>query len=129
MSVEENKAVVQRLVEMVDTLELDSLEEVLSPELAGEWREVLTTLPFSDHHMKITDIVGEGDQVAIRVATSGVHSGEWEGVPATGKRWTNVGFGLARLDGGKIVAEAMLFDELDHLKQLGATIVPPASNG
>jgi len=102
------------------------LEQVLSPELAAGWREAMETLPFSEHHIRITDLVAEGDQVAIRVETRGVHSKEWEGVPPTGKRWTNRGMSLARLEGGKIVQLELLFDELGHLKQLGATISPPA---
>jgi hypothetical protein len=126
MSVDENKAVVWRTVGMLDTLEAGALEDVLSPELAAGWREIMNHLPFSEHHIKITDLVAEGDQVAIRVETRGVHSGEWEGVPPTGKRWTNRGMALARLDGGKIVEFEFLFDELGHLKQLGATVTPPA---
>ena len=126
MSVEENKAAVRRAVEMFDTLEAGALEDVLSSKLAAGWREIMNHIPFSEHRIKITDIVAEGDQVAIRVETQGVHSGEWEGVPPTGKHWTNRGMGLARLEGGKIVKLEFLFDELGHLKQLGATIMPPA---
>ena len=50
--------------------------------------------------------------MAIRVETRGVHSGQWEGVPPTGKRWRNWGMALARLDGGKFVEFEFLFDEL-----------------
>jgi len=126
MSVDENKAVVQRAVELFDALEPDTLEDVLSPELAAGWREIMNHLPFSEHRIEITDIVAEGDQVAIRVATRGVHAGEWEGLRPTGKHWTNRGMALARLEGGKIVELEFLFDELGHLRQLGATITPPA---
>ena len=126
MSVDENKTVVRRTVGMFDALEPNALEDVLSSELAAEWREAMNHLPFSEHRIQITDLVAEGDQVAIRVETRGVHSGEWEGVSPTGKRWTNRGMALARLDGGKIGEFEFLFDELGHLKQLGATITPPA---
>ena len=126
MSIDTNKAVVRRAVELFDALEPDALEDVLSPELAAGWREIMNHLPFSEHRIQITDLLAEGDQVAIRVATRGVHSGEWEGVPPTGRHWTNRGMGLARLEGGKIVELEFLVDELGHLKQLGATITPPA---
>jgi predicted ester cyclase len=127
MSADQNKAVVRRAIQILDTLDANALEEVFSPELASGWREVMNMLPFSDHHIKITDIVAEGDQVAIRVETGGVHSGEWEGVPPTGKSWTNRGMGLARVDeDGKIIEFEFIFDELGHLKQLGATITAPA---
>jgi predicted ester cyclase len=122
MTVDENKALVQRFIESVDNFKLDELEDFLSPEIARDWRAVLENFPFSDHHIKITDLVAEGDRVAIRVETSGVHSGEWEGLPPTGKRWTNRGMLFARLDDGKVVALEDLWDELGHLKQLGATV-------
>ena len=125
MSVDQNKAAVQRAIEIFDTLDANALEEVFTPELAAGWREVMHTLPFSEHRIKITDMVAEGDQVAIRVETSGVHSGEWEGVPPTGKSWTNRGMGLVRVEDGKIIELEFIFDELGHLKQLGATITPP----
>lgn len=126
MSLDDNKLVMQRFVEIVDTLKLDAMEDVLSPDIAQDLRGFLETMPFSDHHMRITTMVAEGDQVALRVETSGVHSGEWEGVPATGKRWTNRGMMFARVEDGKIVALEDLFDELGHLKQLGAVITPSA---
>ena len=125
MSVDQNKAAVQRAIEIFDTLDANALEEVFTPELAAGWREVMHTLPFSEHRIKITDMVAEGDQVAIRVETRGVHSGEWEGVPPTGKSWTNRGMGLVRVEDGKIIELEFIFDELGHLKQLGATITPP----
>jgi len=105
------RAVVRRTVEMFDTLDAGALEAVLSPELllAGA---IMNHLPFSAHHIKVTDLVSEGDRVAIRVETLAVHSGKWEGVPPTGKRWTNRGTAFARLDAGKIVEFEFLFDEL-----------------
>ena len=125
MSADQNKAAVQRAIEIFDTLDANALEEVFTPELAAGWREVIHTLPFSEHRIKITDMVAEGDQVAIRVETRGVHSGEWEGVPPTGKSWTNRGMGLVRVEDGKIIELEFIFDELGHLKQLGATISAP----
>ena len=125
MSVDQNKAAVQRAIEIFDTLDANALEEVFTPELAAGWREVIHTLPFSEHRIKITDMVTEGDQVAIRVETRGVHSGEWEGVPPTGKSWTNRGMGLVRVEDGEIIELEFIFDELGHLKQLGATITAP----
>jgi predicted ester cyclase len=125
MPVDQNKAAVQRAIEIFDALDANALEEVFTPELAAGWREVMHTLPFSEHRITITDMVVEGDQVAIRVESRGVHSGEWEGVPPTGKSWTNRGMGLARVEDGKITELEFIFDELGHLKQLGAKITPP----
>ena len=71
-------------------------------------------------------MIAEGEKVWARVATRGGHSGEWEGIPPTGKQWTNTGVIFLRFVDGKIAAFEGLFDELGHLKQLGATITPPA---
>lgn len=75
--------------------------------------------------MEVTRMVAKDDQVMIFLATSGVHSSEWEGIPAAGKAWTNTGKEFFRLECGKIAEMDALFDELGHLKQLGATIAPP----
>lgn len=71
-------------------------------------------------------MVAEGDRVAVKLASRGGHTGTWEGVPPTGKSWTNRGMGMAQIEGGRIVEFDNIFDELGHLKQLGATITPPA---
>jgi ketosteroid isomerase-like protein len=125
MSLEANKAVVRRAVELLDTYDLRAFEEVCSPELAQEWRDMMTRLPFSDHHLEITDLVAEGDLVAVRLATRGTHSGEWKGIPPTGKAWTNRGMAMARLAEGRIVEFDSVYDDLDHVQQLGGTILPP----
>ena len=54
---------------MFDNLQQDGLEDVLSPELAAGWREIMNHLPFSEHRIKIIDLVAEGDQVAINPVT------------------------------------------------------------
>lgn len=81
---------------------------------------------YEGHHADITDMIAEGDKVWVRVATRGGHSGEWEGIPPTGRQWTNTGMIFYRLAEGKVVDLDHLFDELGQLKQLGATIRPPA---
>jgi predicted ester cyclase len=60
---------------------------------------------FSDRHVPVTDMVAKGDQVMARIATRGIHFGEWEGIPATGKQWTNRGVACFRLEHGKIVEQ------------------------
>lgn len=60
--------------------------------------------------------------MALWLATRGIHTGELEGVPATGRRWTNKGVFLLRLRGNRIVEASGLFDQLHLLKQVGATV-------
>jgi steroid delta-isomerase-like uncharacterized protein len=114
-------------VEAINTQNLAALDEVCLPELAQQWRGgALEWLygTFADHHVEIVSMVSEGDTVAVRFKTSGRHTGELEGVPATGKHWTNVGMGFYTITDGKIATEEVLFDTLGHLKQLGARVIP-----
>lgn len=127
MSIEENKAIVRRIVEAADEHDIDALEELVSPDLMPRLRQSLewAYVTYAGHRMSITDIVAEGDKVWVRLATSGGHSGEWRGIPPTGRQWTNTGVAFYRLSEGKVVEGDWLFDYLDHLEQLGATITPP----
>ena len=126
MSIEENKAAVRRFVEMLDTNDLAALHEVLSPELAEAWSNGINLDWITDHRVSITDIVAEGDKVAVMLASSGIHTGEWEGIPATGIAWTNQGATFFYLENGKIVGHDIIFDDMPILKQIGATVTPPA---
>lgn len=126
MSSAENKSIVQRCIDTFNTDDPSAFDELCSPEIAKMLTDVMTTLPFTEHHVDVTQMVAEDDRVMVFLATRGVHSAEWEGIPATGKRWTNVGAEFYRLEGGRIVEMDAVFDELGHLKQLGATVSAPA---
>ena len=132
MSTEANKAVVRRLIEAFNEQDLDALDELMAPDLAQGFKQQVIPwvyATFAGHQITITDLVAEGDKVVARLATSGGHSGEWRGIPPTGKQWTNTGVYFLRLSDGKIVELSSLFDEMNHALQLGATITPPGSGG
>ncbi|MEZ4861012.1 MAG: ester cyclase [Caldilineaceae bacterium] len=125
MTTEANKAIVRRWVAAINTQDRAELDTLLSPTLAQAWQE--TILPwiygtFAGHHVEIEEILAEGDQVAIWVATSGAHTGEFEGVSPTGRQWTNKGIFLLRLRDNRIAEASWLFNDLNLLKQVGATV-------
>jgi predicted ester cyclase len=125
MASEANKALVRRWVAAINAQDLDELDAVLSPTLAQEWKE--TWIPwiystFAGHHAEVEELLAEGDRVALWLATSGTHTGEVEGVPPTGRSWTNKGVFLLRLHDNRIVEASGLFDQLNLLKQVGATV-------
>ena len=129
MSVEENKAVVRRLLEAVNQQDLATIDALAAPEVARSTKEEL--IPFiygtfgPQHHMEIVAMIGEGDQVWTRVATSGGHVKEWMGIPPTGTAWTNTVIAFARVVDGKVVETEALPDIWNHVTQLGATLAPP----
>jgi predicted ester cyclase len=129
MSTEENKAAIQRLAEAMNAQDATAFDQLATPALVEELKGAMQWVygVFEGHHIDITDMVAEGDKVWARVATEGGHSGEWEGIPPTGKQWKNTGVLFFEFADGKIAKFENLFDELGHLKQLGATITPPSS--
>jgi C-1 hydroxylase len=123
MSIQENKAIIRRYVEAINQQDYATFDAVLAPALVIEMKQ---TVAATGHQLTITDMIAEGDQVWVRLVLRGEHMGTFEGVPPTGKSWTIDGVVFLQLHDGKIIAADDLFDSLTLLKQVGATITPPA---
>lgn len=131
MSLEENKVIARKCFaalnkqfDQSDQHDFSVIDGIMSPKWANEirsWLPGLTQL-WPDHHIDVTDMVAEGNMVWCRLATSGTHLGEWEGIPANGKRWTNTGIWYLTIVDHRIVDIEWTFDSLNLVKQLGATI-------
>ena len=102
-------------------------DQLMTPAQAQQAKDTMRWVyaTFEGHHIDIIDMVAEGDKVMARVSTRGGHSGDFEGVPPTGKQWTSRGFIYNRFENGKLVESDVIMDALGHLKQLGATITSP----
>jgi predicted ester cyclase len=127
--IEQNKAAVRKFVDALNRQDIALLREVSSPEVAKEWTEALPGMYASmkDHHIELVDMAADAESVAVKMATSGYHTGELFGLPPTGKWWTNRVFTFFRLADGKIVAVDPLPDAENNIKQLGGTIQPLAA--
>ena len=120
---DDNKQLVRRLVEeAVGEHNLDVLEQVASgpfAEVARRWVAPFQGA-FPDFTMEIVELIAEGDKVVGRFKCSGTHSGEWLGVPPTGRRFEKVDevyiFGI---QDGKLVSAWGVEDNLSRLRQLG----------
>ncbi len=123
MSDPDPKYVVRRLIdEVMNNGDLSVLEELYAPRLAPAargWVEPFLA-SFSDVHMRIVELVAEGETVVGRFACSGTHTGAWLGHPATGRRFSNVAeVYFFRVVDGRIVRAWGLEDTADRLRQLG----------
>jgi predicted ester cyclase len=136
MSVEQNKAAVRRLHEVInkrDWLALPGLfattyvnhnyAEMKGP--AGV-KQMFTTLTnaFPDYSEKIEHMVAEGDLVAVSYTLSGTFTGKYGDIAPTGKKFSMPNLVLARFKDGKQVEAWMYGDSLAWYQQLG--ISPPA---
>ncbi|HVW39853.1 MAG TPA: ester cyclase [Amycolatopsis sp.] len=49
---------------------------------------------FSDLQVRVDDMIAEGDRVVVRLWFTGTHDGEFQGLPATGRK---IAFGAIRI--------------------------------
>jgi predicted ester cyclase len=82
---------------------------------------------FPDLHVTIEEIIGEGDKIGIWYTARGTHKGEFAGISPTGRQVNWFGFDLLRVEGGKIAQGRFIDDSLGLMRQLGATLSPPAT--
>jgi predicted ester cyclase len=123
MSLEANKQLIRRLVdEVLNAGHLEVLDELYQPRLAvaaRRWIEPFLT-SFSDVHMRIDELISEGDKVVGRFTCSGTHTGTWLGHPPTGRRFIDVAeVYMFRITDGRIVQAWGLEDTYARLRQLG----------
>ena len=83
---------------------------------------------FSELHCEVTHLIVDGDIAAWVVHTTGVHTGDTLGFPATGKRIETVSANIGRLRDGKAVEHWAEQGMLATLQQLGIipAMGPPA---
>lgn len=79
---------------------------------------------FPDLQITIEDAVGEDDLVAQRVHFRGTHTGEFQGLPATGRQVSFSGLELNRFVDGRVAEHWFQLDSLTLLQQLGLIVVP-----
>ena len=143
MSLDENKAIVQRILSefwiggnlavLDELLATDCINhEQSNPEQRGkaackQWANdvrLANRRGFPDFDIVVEDIVAEGDKVVKRFVFQGTHSGEFAGIPPTGKRVTMRGITLYRLAQGRVSEMYWNYDVFGLLQQLGAIPAP-----
>jgi predicted ester cyclase len=79
---------------------------------------------FPDLQITIEDALGEGDLVAQRVHFAGTHTGEFQGLPPTGRKVSFSGLELNRFVDGRVEEHWFQLDALSLLQQLGLVLIP-----
>ena len=136
MSTEENKEIVRRYQEAYNTCNYDALDEVvaadvLTPNMISTMPRGLegaklvhqkTLLGMPDYQTTIVDLIAEGDKVAARVRITGTHTGDFYGIPPTGRHIDLSGIYIVRIVHGKIVEHWGEENGSEVLRQLGFKI-------
>jgi steroid delta-isomerase-like uncharacterized protein len=141
MTNEQNKAIPRRFFKAMETNDQTAMKELLAPYFKAyhfgspdpiSREELLMALSmyegaFSNQKYTIIDQVAEGDRVTTRTTWEATHSGEYEGLPPTGKRVLVSGIAVSRIKDGQIVERWLEVDRLGWLQQLGLVPLPQPS--
>lgn len=98
-----------------------NLAELPEPLHGAEvWRQGFEMMKqaFPDLTAEIEDIFGAEDRVAVRVRFRGTHAGEFQGVPATGRKIEYVSHEFYRVSDGLISEEWICSDMATLMHQL-----------
>lgn len=104
-----------------------SPENVVGIEAFKEYYSNFTN-GFSNADFKIVDIFGQGDKLVKHWRFKGTHSGDFFGIPATGKSIDIEGTTIALMKDGKIAQEQDFMDNLAFMAQLGLNPLLNADN-
>jgi predicted ester cyclase len=131
---ERNKAVIRRFVEEVQNKKDEAAYDELNdpgfvnlsapPGIASDREGGKVYLfgflnAFPDCQFTIDDMVAEGDQVVTKKTFRGTHTGEFAGIPATGKKVELQFVDIMRVRDGRIVEHWLSMDQLSFMQQLG----------
>lgn len=137
MSIMENKAIVARIIDLSNEHKYDEAKALYADDFVNrdagapdiQDRDALMVMfaawgaGFGDGAAKIEDLIAEGDQVTKRWIYTGTHTGEFMGIPPTGKAIKMTAITIYRLVGGKVVECWWNYDSLGLMQQLG--VIPP----
>lgn len=101
--------------------------EVRGPEGYGQYVKAMMT-PFPDGTVIIQDVIisPAGDKAVLRYTWRATHTGEFMGIPPTGKKIALEAISILRAENGKLVECWDGYDVLSVLRQLGVELAPKA---
>jgi len=83
---------------------------------------------FPDRVDVIEEVIAEGDRVGLLFRVTATHTGNFFGIPATGRKVDVYEIAMLRIVNGQMVEGWFMMDETALLKQLGAKL-PPRNDG
>lgn len=139
MPADDNRKVMQRFMEFINTASEKLAAELISPDAIfhvpggpepmrgpGGYLAIVGMIRdgFPDIQWTLEEMIAEGDRVAARFTMRGTHQGTFFGVPPSGKQIAVQAMNFYRLAGGQFVEEHGQPDMLGLLQQIGAVPAP-----
>jgi steroid delta-isomerase-like uncharacterized protein len=134
MSVEENKEVVRQFYAFFQRKEFDAANSLVAPgfishrttgDMSGDQLLSDTAaifIAFPDTTIFIEHLIGEGELVSFREVATGTHTGEYMGIPPTGKKFKIANACTLRIHDGKWAEAWTNIDQFNQLQQLGVVL-------
>ena len=127
--------------EMLPNADLAALEAVIDPDVVNHdlapgtpegfagVRQMVMWLhaAFSDQRYEVHHVIGEGDTVVIHATMHGRHTGDFLGVPPTGREVALRTAHIVRYENGREVETWALQDRMGLMQQLG--VIPEGPPG
>ena len=138
MSIEENKALVQRCFDLWNARDGQAAGETYSVDyvwhgppgeihgrdgISGLWGSFIGGFP--DLEATVERLIGEGDRVVARWTVRGTHRGDFQGMAPTNRRITLHVLEEFRISDGVLVEAWETWDQLALMQQLGAMPTSP----
>ena len=137
MTLQENKALVQRFDDLVNAGDLDTALTLFSPDYVDHTPAVglpsgiegvrafhsMMRAAFPDRQVTSSEMIAEDDKVVHRLRGEFTHQGAFMGMPPTGKQIVWSCIDIWRIAGGQIVEHWVEADMLGMMQQLG--VLPP----
>jgi steroid delta-isomerase-like uncharacterized protein len=132
MTIEENKALVRRFItDVFEEGRLDAVDELCADDFIGHtWgntdkeglKQAMARVAqgLADARFTLDDMIGEGDEVAVRLTASARQVGEFMGMPASGKTYEIGEIHIFRVRDGQVAEHWHQFDSASLMRQLGA---------
>jgi steroid delta-isomerase-like uncharacterized protein len=135
---QENKAAVRGLYDAINAGDLGALADAIAdnvvehedlpgvpPGKAGVVQFFKTTIEaMQGFRMSVDEIMAEGDRVSVLGTATGKHTGEYMGIPATGKDLTVPFSDYFRVENGKVAEHWGVMDSGAMLMQMGVMKMP-----
>lgn len=137
MTAESPKQIVRSFLQSADDVDFVAWRAIAAPdfvasanggdamnrdEFEGMVRGILSA--FSNGRHLVEAQVVEGDRVATRLTWTALHTGEFNGVPASDRPVRICGAVFDRIENGKVVEHHAQFDAMGLMVQIGAVPVP-----
>ena len=138
MSTEQNLSLVRRFLEGINRHNLDVIDEVCAPSYIAHfpgtpepltretikpvWAHFFAAFPDLTHTLE--DIFADGERIVVRMTIAGRQTGEFMGMPPTGRAVSIGSINFLQCADGRIVEQWIDYDGLGMLQQLGAVPMP-----